>query len=81
MKLFFQAKKLIIKLSLDKGTHEGRTKNISASGTFIATEEKLEVGQKIRFNLLLKKDKTAKIIGQVVWLNDEGFGLKFKNID
>jgi len=70
-----------VRFSTHKGTQDGRTKNISASGIFIATEEKLEVGQKIRLNLPLKEDKTAKIIGQVVWLNDEGFGLKFKNID
>jgi len=70
-----------VRFSTHKGIHEGRTKNISASGTFIATDEKLKVGQWIRLNLPLKKDKTAKIMGQVVWLNDEGFGLKFKNID
>jgi Tfp pilus assembly protein PilZ len=58
----------------------GSTKNISASGVFIATEEKLEVGQVIKLDLPMK-NKTAKIIGQVAWLNEEGFGLKFKKID
>ena len=63
-----------------KGIHEGKTKNISTSGIFIATEEKLEVGQLIRFSLPLAKDKTAEIIGQIVWANKEGFGLKFQKV-
>jgi Tfp pilus assembly protein PilZ len=63
-----------------KGIFKGSTKNISASGVFIATEEKLEVGQVIKLDLPMK-NKTAKIIGQVAWLNEEGFGLKFKKID
>jgi Tfp pilus assembly protein PilZ len=62
-----------------KGKTEGRTKNISTTGVFIATEEKLEVGQSIKLSLPLK-GKTAKILGQIVWLNEDGFGLKFKKI-
>lgn len=62
------------------GIYEGRTKNISASGAFIATEEKLEVGQLIRLNLPLKNGKTTKIIGQIVWMNAEGFSLKFQKV-
>jgi len=63
-----------------KKVFKGTTKNISASGVFIATEEKLEVGQVLKLNLPLK-GKTTKIIGQVVRLNEEGFGLKFKKIN
>ena len=68
------------RFSTHKGISEGTTKNISASGVFIATEEKLEVGQLLKLNLPLKKGKTAETIGQIVWLNEEGFGLKFKKI-
>lgn len=60
--------------------YNGSTKNISASGVFIMTEEKLEVGQLLKINLPLKKGKMVRTIGQVVWINDEGFGLKFKEI-
>ena len=60
-----------------KGTFKGSTKNISASGVFIATEQKLEVGQVLKLDLPLK-GKTVEIIGTVVWLDDEGFGLEFK---
>jgi Tfp pilus assembly protein PilZ len=69
-----------VQFSNHKGIFKGRTKNISASGVFIATEEKIKVGQVIKLDLPMKS-KTAKIIGQVAWLNEEGFGLKFKKID
>ena len=69
-----------VQFSTQKGTHEGRTQNISIQGLFIATEEKLAVGQLLKLNLPLKKDKTVEIIGKIVWLNEEGFGLKFQKI-
>jgi Tfp pilus assembly protein PilZ len=69
-----------IRFGTDRGIFEGSTKNISASGVFIATDKKLEVGQSIRLNLSVKKGKTAKITGQIVWVNEKGFGLKFKKI-
>jgi hypothetical protein len=62
-----------------KGIYKGSTKNISSSGVFIATGEELEVGQQLRMNLSLK-GKPIEIIGQVVWKNEEGFGLKFRKI-
>ena len=60
--------------------YNGSTKNISASGVFITTEEELEVGQLLKINLPLKGGKMVNTIGQVVWANGEGFGLKFKEI-
>ena len=60
--------------------YSGSTKNISASGVFIAADEKLEVGQSIHLNLPLKKGKMVRAMGQVVWMNEEGFGLKFTEI-
>ena len=68
-----------IRFGTKKGVYEGSTKNISASGAFIATDEKLEVGQLLRLNLPFK-GKTAKILGKIVWLNEEGFGLKFQKV-
>ena len=68
-----------IRLSTHKELLKGRTKNISASGIFISSEKKLELG--LVLNLTLPyKGKTVKTLGQIVWLNDEGFGLKFKKI-
>jgi hypothetical protein len=59
---------------------DGSTKNISASGVFIASPEKLEVGQLIKLNLPLKKGKMVSATATIVWANEEGFGLKFKEI-
>ena len=69
-----------IRFGTHKGISEGDTKNISASGVFIATNEKLEVGQLLKLNLPLKKGKMVRAEGQIMWINDEGFGLKFIEI-
>ena len=63
----------------NKGIFKGNTKNISASGVFISAEEDLELGQELRLILPIK-GKRVKIDGQIAWLNEEGFGLKFKKI-
>jgi len=63
-----------------KGICEGTTKNISPSGVFISTEEKLEVGQLIKLTFPIKKGKTAEVIGQIVWMNEKGIGIKFKKV-
>jgi hypothetical protein len=60
--------------------YTGSTKNISASGVFIATNEKLEAGQLLKLNLPLKKGKMVRTVGEIVWINDDGFGLKFIEI-
>ena len=70
-----------VQFTSHEGIHRGRTKNISPSGVFIATKEKLQIGQLIKLNLPLKKDKTAKILGQIVWLNEKGFGLRFQQVE
>lgn len=67
-----------LRFGTEKGLSEGTTENISSSGVFIATEEKLNVGQLLKVNLPTKKGKTEEIIGQIVWVNEGGFGLKFK---
>ena len=66
-----------LRFGVEKDTYNGNTKNISASGVFIATDEKLKVGQLLHLKLPLKKGKMVRTVGQIVWLNDEGFGLKF----
>jgi Tfp pilus assembly protein PilZ len=58
---------------------EGITENISASGVFVATEKKLKVGQSLKLHLPLKKGKTEEVVGRIVWINEAGFGLEFKN--
>ena len=69
-----------IRFGTKKGIFKASTKNISATGVFVASREKLEVGQQLKLSLPLKKGKSTDIIGQIVWLNEEGFGLKFQKI-
>ncbi len=69
-----------VRLRTPKGISVGNTKNISASGVFIAAEENLEVGQTLKLNFPLKNGETAEYTGQIVWLNEEGFGIKFQKI-
>jgi hypothetical protein len=60
---------------------EGSIKNISTSGVFIMANRAFEVGQIINLALPFKNGKEVKIKGQIVWTNDEGFGIKFLRID
>ncbi|MEE4263133.1 MAG: PilZ domain-containing protein, partial [Desulfobacteraceae bacterium] len=69
-----------LRFSTQNETYSGSTKNISASGVFIAAKEKLEVGQLLKLNLPLKEGKMARAVGQIMWENHEGFGLKFIEI-
>ena len=69
-----------LRFGTQKEIYTGSTKNISASGVFIAANDKLEVGQLLNLNLPLKKGKMVRTVGQIVWVNDEGFGLKFTEI-
>ena len=69
-----------LRFGIEKDTYNGSAKNISASGVFIATNEKLKVGQLLQLNLPRKKGEMVGIVGQIVWINDEGFGLKFIKI-
>jgi len=59
---------------------KGLTKDISPAGVFIETDNTLHAGQTITLAIPLKKAKTAKIKGQVVWSNRDGFGVKFLRI-
>ena len=69
------------KFSTENGIFEGTTKNISSSGVFIMSKESFEVGQILTLALKSKNGKNFKIKGQIVWTNDEGFGLKFLSVD
>jgi len=61
----------------DNQISEGRSKNISPSGIFLKTKDKLKAGQKIILSLPSKTKKGLKIRGEVVWSDHEGFGIKF----
>jgi Tfp pilus assembly protein PilZ len=56
---------------------EGASQNLSLSGIFLKTKDKLRVGQTILLSLPSKTKKRLKIRGKVVWSNHEGCGVKF----
>jgi Tfp pilus assembly protein PilZ len=61
----------------DNQISEGRSQNISPSGIFLKTKDKLKVGQIMILSLPTKTKKGLKIRGEVVWSNNEGCGVKF----
>ncbi len=69
-----------LRFGTENEIYNGNVKNISASGVFIAAIEKPKVGQRITLNLPLKKGKMVKSVGEIVWINEEGFGLKFTEL-
>ena len=60
---------------------EGFLKNISSAGVFIETNENFSAGQTLTFEIPLKQNQKAKVIGEVVWSSPDGFGVKFLSID
>ena len=58
----------------------GITKDISPSGVFIETHNRLEVGQTISLVVPLRNDRKAKILSEVIWKGPDGFGVKFLRI-
>ena len=58
----------------------GLTKDISPAGVFIEADHVLHSGQTIMLAVPLKKAKTARIKGRVVWSNRDGFAVKFLKI-
>ncbi len=58
----------------------GLTKDISPAGVFIAADHVLHSGQMITLAIPLKKARTARIKGRVVWSNRDGFAVKFLRI-
>jgi Tfp pilus assembly protein PilZ len=67
--------------STQNGIFEGTTKNISSSGVFVMSKNALEVGQTLTLALQYKDGRNVKINGEIVWTNEEGFGLKFLSFD
>lgn len=56
---------------------KGKSQNISRSGIFLKTEDKISAGQTIILSLPSKTKKRIKIRGEVVWSDREGCGVKF----
>jgi len=71
-----------VKYESEKQTYEGITKDVSRGGIFIKTKNPVAVGQPIKVEIpLKKKNKIAKLTGEVIWSNRQGFGVKFLQSD
>jgi hypothetical protein len=58
------------------GFHEGRLKNYSQSGLFIATRDLLPVGEMLTIALPYLDNNADKRSGQIMWRCKEGFGVE-----
>ena len=62
-----------------KHLFRGTVKNISPSGAFIETDQSFTVGEKLALALpFVKKGEGAMVKAEVIWMNDQGIGVKFK---
>ena len=60
--------------------YEGLVKDISRGGLFIISQDKFPDGQELRLVIPIPtKNKSLKLIGKVVRINQEGFAVKFKS--
>ena len=59
------------------GFYEGRLKNYSRGGLFIATRVLLPVGELLKIALPYLDVKAGKRTGQILWKNNAGFGVEF----
>ena len=62
--------------SAKNGVHEGRVKNLSKHGLFIATSISLPIGELITVAPPHLDTNAAKCRGQIIWSNHEGFGIE-----
>jgi hypothetical protein len=58
------------------GFHEGRLKNYSQGGLFIATRDLLPVGEMLTIALPYLDNNAQKRNGQIMWRCKEGFGVE-----
>jgi hypothetical protein len=65
----------------DQRFYEGNIKDISRSGVFIETHEGLYVGQTLTLSIPTpKRQKGLKLKGEIVRIEPNGLGIKFKRI-
>ena len=69
-----------IKFTDNNRTYEGIIKDVSSSGIFFEATDTFEEGQVLTFEIPQKNGGEVKINGQIVWADDEGFGVIFTNI-
>ncbi|MBW2250005.1 MAG: PilZ domain-containing protein [Deltaproteobacteria bacterium] len=60
----------------DQQLYEGEVKNYSASGIFVKTSGRFNVGQTLNLALPYSKEQDSKRLGSVIWQNTEGIGVE-----
>jgi len=65
-----------ILFSTKSGFFEGELMNYSTHGLFIKTDEDLTLGEFITVALPYLEDKLMKFQGQILWRNNEGYGVE-----
>ncbi len=66
--------------STQSGIIEGKLKNCSTNGLFIESHEDLTLGEFITVALPYVEDKLRKFQGQILWRNNEGYGVELVRI-
>ena len=69
--------KIPLLFSNNQNVYKGETVDISPTGVFIKTNQKLKIDDDITFILTSTRKGNMVIRGRVVWSNQFGFGLKF----
>jgi len=68
----------LLNFTSKNGTHYGHARDVSASGVFIATSAKFEVGDAIKLILtFISAPNPVRLQGHVVRKTDEGIGIHF----
>ena len=68
-------------LATDDATFAGEIKNVSPSGIFITSDTALVVDQILTLSVPGKGGDALKMVGKVVWCNQEGCGIKIQRIE
>ncbi len=60
-------------------SHVARTREIGSRGCFIASREKVGVGNRLIFEVKTPTERWMRLFGEVIYeLGEEGFGVRFK---
>ena len=72
----------VVDYNAQEDTNMDFIQNISAGGVFIATSKSFSVGQEVllAFPLPISQEHST-IAGEVVWVGEQGIGVKFKTFD
>lgn len=72
----------LVDYASQEGSYTDFIQNISAGGVFIGTGTSFSVGQEVSLTFPLPiSHENIRITGQIVWVSEQGIGVKFKTAD